>query len=168
MAGIKLFAVHGGESKKGSNFHKTFLDPIEKGELDEIEWAGTEYDLSDIKVKELNNSKDTNYILIHAKPETPHAKRHKYLGLLKKGNCIKIDNNINPNWKYPNETKYTRYYNIQLLFKLPEKVFDGILPQGKRSFFEIKKGSSNEELYKKFEESLEHILFYSTPYIVNL
>ena len=169
----KYYACRVGELTENSHFNKTFHMPIIKEEYNNIRWAINEASISKKMIdsinKDIKNRIDVYTVLFPNKP-FDYAYAICKLKMIKErilGPLIALDE-TNKEREWINSTRYGNgdfkydfiYSEIYLLNK---KSFNSIKLKGQSTFFRLRDGIKNEDLYKQIKKEIGYIKIYIKP-----
>ena len=172
---VKYYACRVGEFSEDSHFDKTFNKPIIKKDYQNIRWAVNEVSISKKTVdsinKDIKNGNEIYIILFPNKPnDIPYAICE--LNFIKErilGPLIPIDEtNDERGWingTSSGHNDFTYDFKFSKIYLLNENSFNKIKLKGQKTFFELKLGFKNEDLFKQIETEIEYIKRYSQPII---
>lgn len=170
---VKYYSCRVGEFTKNSHFDKTFHGPIIKEDYQNIRWAVNEVSISKKTIDSINmdikNGTEV-YIILFPNKHFPYAIcelkciKERILGPL-----ISIDETndergwINGTSSGHDDFKYD--FEFSKIYLLKEDSFDYIKLKGQKTFFELKLGFKNEDLFKQIHKEIKYIKRYIQPII---
>jgi len=172
---VKYYACRVGEFTKNSHFDKTFHTPIIKKDYQNIRWAVNEVSISKKTVDSINrdikNGTEVHIVLFPNKPnDVPYAICE--LNFIKErilGPLISIDEtNDERGWINGTSSGYDDFkydFKFSKIYLLNKNSFNKIKLKGQRTFFELKLGFKNEDLFKQIDTEIEFIKRYIQPII---
>tara|TARA_Y100001970_G_C14192643_1_gene836264 strand:- start:767 stop:1297 length:531 start_codon:yes stop_codon:yes gene_type:complete len=172
---VKYYACRIGEFTKNSHFHKTFHTPIVKKEYQNIRWAINEGSISKKIVASINRDiKNGIKIYVVLFPNKPNNYPYAIceLNLIKErilGPLIAIDETnsergwINGTSSGNDDFKYD--FKFSKIYLLNKKSFNKIKLKGQKTFFQLRNGIKNEDLFKQIEIEMKFIKIYIQPII---
>ena len=170
---VKYYACRVGEFTINSHFDKTFNTPIVKKDYQNIRWAVNEVSISTKTVESINrdikNGTEVHVVLFPNKPnDYPYAICK--LNLIKERNLgplIEIEEtNSEIGWTNGTSSGYDDFkydFKFSKIYLLNKNSFNKIKLKGQKTFFELKLGFKNEDLFKQIETEIEFIKRYIQP-----
>jgi hypothetical protein len=172
---VKYYACRVGVLEEGSHFDKTFHKPICEKKNENIRWALNEVSISNkqiIAINEYISNGNTCFVLLFPNKPNDYPYAICELVVIKERNLgplIAIDEtNIERGWINGTSSGYDDFkydFKFSKIYLLKRNSLGKIKLKGQKTFFELKIGFKNEELFKKIQEEIDFIKLYVEPII---
>jgi len=175
---IKIYCCRVGNLIDNSHFDRTFHKPIIQNKYENIRWALNKASLHKNTIKKINkeiNDGNKNYVVLFPNKPNDYPYAICELILIKErilGPLIAFDETNEDRGWVNGTSSGNDDFSYDLIFSkiylLNEKSFGRIKLKGQKTFFELKIGFKNEELYKKILEEIKFIKIYVEPIICKI
>ena len=173
----RFYACRVGDFSENSHFYKTFHKPIVEEDYNNIRWAINEVSIHKKTVDYINKYiNDGNKIYVIVFPNKPNDYSYAIceLNMIKERNLgplISIDEtNVERGWTNNTSSGYDDFkydFKFNKIYLLNKRSFDNIKLKGQKTFFELKTGFKNEELFDKVKTEIKFIKIYVKPIKLN-